>query len=157
MDQLFKTSLDIGEVGVEKIGVGDVTYHQMTSVIDSRGDLTVGEMPDDVPFMPQRYFVVNRVGGSSTRGEHAHRECHQFLLCVAGSCVVSVDDGLKRAEVLLDAPSKGLHMPPFIWGEQHGHTADAVLLVFCSHHYNPDEYIRDYDEFLAAIEQRNHL
>ena len=86
------------------------------------------------------------------RGEHAHRICHQYLVCVAGNVRVLADDGVSRLDVLLDAPNKGLHLPPMTWGTQYDYSEDAVLLVFASHAYDADEYIRDYDEFLKLAE-----
>lgn len=133
---------------VVEVGVGGVTIHQLKSVQDMRGDLSVGEFLKDIPFEPKRYFLVFNVPSEKTRGEHAHHQCHQFLICVKGSCAVVVDDGESRYEVLLDSPDKGAHLPPLIWGVQYKYSSDAVLLVFASHYYEAEDYIRDYAEFL---------
>jgi acetyltransferase-like isoleucine patch superfamily enzyme len=133
---------------VQTVGVGQVTLHRLKFVPDMRGSLSAGEFERDVPFAVKRYFLVFDVPSEKTRGEHAHRECHQFLLCVKGSCAVVVDDGHARAEVLLDAPDLGLHLPPMTWGIQYKYSADAVLLVFTSHSYDAADYVRDYAEFL---------
>lgn len=119
---------------------------------DMRGALTVGNFGEEVPFVPARYFLVYGVPSRETRGEHAHRICHQYLVCVAGNVRVLADDGVSRLDVLLDAPNKGLHLPPMTWGTQYDYSEDAVLLVFASHAYDADEYIRDYDEFLKLAE-----
>jgi serine acetyltransferase len=120
---------------------------------DLRGRLTAGEMPSDaVPFLPKRWFLVYDVPSREVRGEHAHRVCHQFLVCVSGRVTVAVDDGEQRAEVLLDHPALGIYIPPLIWGSQFRYDADAVLLVFASHPYDADDYIREYDSFLAEVE-----
>ena len=140
--------------GVVEIGVRGVTLHQMTQVDDMRGNLSAGEFPRDIPFEVKRYFIVYGVPSVETRGEHAHRTCHQFLLCVHGSCAVVVDDGEHRQEILLDRPNLGLHLPPLVWGIQYKYSADAVLLVFASEHYNAAEYVRDYAEFVALLKQR---
>lgn len=121
---------------------------EMSVYNDIRGSLTVGNFGVEVPFIPARYFMVYRVPSRETRGEHAHRACHQFLLCVAGSVRVLADRGDSRIDVLLDSPEKGLHLPPMTWGTQYEYSADAVLLVFASHPYDPADYIRDYGEFL---------
>ena len=139
------------DASIVHLGVGDVTLHRMKRVRDMRGDLSVGEFPSDIPFIPRRYFLVFDVPSQETRGEHAHRECHQFLVCVKGSCSVVADDGRHRKEVLLDAPELGLHLPPMTWGIQYRYSADAVLLVFASHAYDPADYIRDYAEFVASM------
>jgi dTDP-4-dehydrorhamnose 3,5-epimerase-like enzyme len=132
-------------------GVRGVTVHNLPLVTDLRGDLTVGEFPRDVPFQPRRYFVVFGVPGREVRGEHAHRRCHQFLVCVKGSMSVVADDGAQRVEVALDAPNRGLYLPPLTWGTQYKHSSDAVLLVFASDPYDAADYIRDYDRFIAAV------
>lgn len=118
---------------------------------DMRGALAVGNFGVEVPFTPARFFMVYGVPSRETRGEHAHRICHQYLLCVSGSVRVLADDGRSRRDVLLDAPNKGLHLPPMTWGTQYDYSPDAVLLVFASHPYDADEYIRSYQEFLSAV------
>lgn len=139
------------DAGPVKIGIGDVTMHRLRLVPDMRGDLSAGEFPRDIPFMPKRYFLVFNVPSVKTRGEHAHRRCHQFLICVKGSVAVVVDDGRNRREVLLDAPNQGLHLPPMTWGIQYKYSPDAVLLVFASDYYDAGDYIRDYTEFTALV------
>lgn len=131
--------------------VKGVTLHRLPRVADIRGSLTVGEFERTIPFAAKRYFMVFDVPSVETRGEHAHRECHQFLICVRGSCAVVTDDGCNRQEFLLDRPDAGIHLSPMVWGIQYKYSADAVLLVFASHYYDSDDYIRDYSEFLHAI------
>ncbi|MES2117747.1 MAG: WxcM-like domain-containing protein [Pseudomonadota bacterium] len=134
---------------VVPLGVGGVTLHRFKFLQDPRGDLSVGEFEKEIPFLPKRYFLVLNVPSDKTRGEHAHRACHQFLICVKGSCAVVVDDLEQRCEVQLDAPDVGVYLPPMTWGIQYKYSSDAVLLVFASHYYAADDYIRDYDVFVA--------
>lgn len=134
---------------VEPTSVRGVTRHRMTRVQDLRGTLSAGEFGDQIPFAPKRYFIVFDVPGKDVRGEHAHRKCHQFLVCIRGSVTVVVDDGTKSEEVQLKEPEHGLYLPPLTWAVQFKYSADAMLLVFASDHYDPADYIRDYDEFLA--------
>jgi UDP-2-acetamido-3-amino-2,3-dideoxy-glucuronate N-acetyltransferase len=109
---------------MNKLGLVD-----LPKVIDSRGNLTVGEFDRHIPFL--------------------HRECHQFLICVRGRMTVVGDDGIQRQEFALDRPDVGFYMPPMTWGTQHNYSPDAVLLVFASHYYDAADYIRDYDEFVT--------
>ena len=127
----------------------DSRLRKMPRFVDLRGALSVGEFARDLPFVPARYFLVFDVPSRETRGEHAHRQCHQFLICVNGSVRVLADDGRSRREFTLDAPDVGLHLPPMTWGTQYKYSPDAVLLVFASHTYDDADYIRDYDDFLA--------
>lgn len=133
------------------LGVGGVTLHKFKYIVDMRGDLSVGEFSKEIPFEPKRYFLIFNVPSQKTRGEHAHHKCHQFLICVKGSCSVVADDGKQRREVELNQPNIGIYLPPLTWGVQYKYSADAVLLVFASHHYEADDYIRNYDDFLAIV------
>lgn len=135
--------------------VRGVTTHKFPLIPDIRGSLIVGEFERHIPFVPKRYFMVFDVPSKETRGEHAHRTCHQFLICVRGSCAVVADDGINCIEVLLDSPDKGIYLPPMIWGVQYKYSPDAVLLVFASDHYDASDYIRDYSEFLNEVAKSN--
>lgn len=144
---VFSMAMTKHEVGATATRVAGVSLHRMPRVPDIRGNLTVGEFDRSIPFIAKRYFMVFEVPSRETRGEHAHRECHQFLICVRGSCAVVADDGINRQEFLLDRPDFGIHLPPMVWGIQYKYSADAVLLVFASHYYDNADYIRDYSEF----------
>jgi UDP-2-acetamido-3-amino-2,3-dideoxy-glucuronate N-acetyltransferase len=144
------TAIDVASADIE-IGVRGVSLHEMPLIRDIRGSLSVGEFSAGLPFQPQRYFVVFDVPNREVRGEHAHRQCQQLMVCVRGSCAVLVDDGMSRAEVVLDRPNIGLYLPPLVWGTQYRYSADAMLLVFASHPYEGNDYIRSYEEFLAVV------
>jgi UDP-2-acetamido-3-amino-2,3-dideoxy-glucuronate N-acetyltransferase len=121
-------------------------------VDDSRGRLSFAQYDDQLPFIPQRFFVVYDVPAGQVRGGHAHRTTHQFLVCVKGSVLIVVDDGRKSQEILLNSAAAGLYIPPKIWATQQNYSADALLLVLSSDAYDPEEYIRDYDEFKSGAE-----
>lgn len=129
--------------------VQGVAFHELPVHEDMRGTLSVGEFEKQVPFVPRRYFLVYQVPSAEIRGEHAHRECHQFLVCARGACSVMADDGTNRQEWRLESPHQGVYLPPMTWGVQYKYTSDAVLIVFASHPYDASDYIRDYDAFLA--------
>lgn len=140
------------EPGIVELGVRDVHLRRFDGFSDLRGHLAVGEMPNDgIPFTPQRWFVVYDVPGREIRGEHAHRTCHQLLVCVHGSVRIAVDDGERRAEAELADPTLGIYVPPKVWASQFRYDPDAVLLVLASHPYDPDDYVRDYGEFLELV------
>jgi UDP-2-acetamido-3-amino-2,3-dideoxy-glucuronate N-acetyltransferase len=122
----------------------------LPEVKDIRGYLSYGEIGNQLPFTPQRYFLVYNVPSKEVRGEHAHRTLEQLLICVNGSCKVLVDDGKRRSVVALDSPRVGVYLPPMVWGVQYGYSPDAVLLALASDKYDDSDYIRDYDEFLQA-------
>lgn len=133
------------------LGVGDAALYHLNCVVDLRGTLAVGEFGLELPFKPNRFFVVFDVPTPEVRGQHAHRKCHQFLICLKGSCRILLDNGRNRRDLLLDRPTLGVHMPPMIWGTQYNYTSDAILMVFASDHYDPGDYIRAYEDFLKEL------
>jgi UDP-2-acetamido-3-amino-2,3-dideoxy-glucuronate N-acetyltransferase len=147
----------IADRDITETSVPGVTLHRLQLANDLRGSLSAGEFSSQIPFTPARYFIVFDVPGKDVRGEHAHRRCHQFLVAARGSLAVVVDDGAKREEIVLDVPHVGMYLRPMIWAVQYKYSADALLLVFASDHYDPDDYVRDYDEFLAAIGRGGRL
>ena len=142
---------DTAGASCEESAVRGVVRYSFPVFNDIRGSLSAGEFPRDIPFVPTRYFCVFNVPSQETRGEHAHHQCEQFLICIKGSCSVMVDDGQKRQEFLLNAPNIGVYIPPLVWGVQYKYSADAVLLVFASHAYDAEDYIRDYSDFLRSV------
>lgn len=129
---------------------GAVLY-ELPLIRDLRGNLSAAEYNKDLPFMPARYFLVYDVPSKDVRGEHAHRNLHQFLVCVRGAVTVMADDGKNRAIFQLDRPNLGLYIAAMVWAAQYQYSQDAMLLVLASDIYKPQDYIRDYDEFLHEI------
>jgi UDP-2-acetamido-3-amino-2,3-dideoxy-glucuronate N-acetyltransferase len=134
-----------------KSRVKGVFVQDLAEVADLRGNLVAGEIGKFLPFAVKRFFVVHGVSSRQIRGQHAHRKCHQFLVCVRGTCRVIADDGRHREEFLLDTPARGVYLPPRTWGVQYDYSADALLLAFASHAYDPDDYVRDYEAFLRLV------
>jgi UDP-2-acetamido-3-amino-2,3-dideoxy-glucuronate N-acetyltransferase len=125
----------------------------LTVIGDERGSLTVLD-EQTLPFAVARVFLVYDVPDGELRGDHAHRECHQLLVCTSGSLRVSLDDGTAQWDVELTGPHAGLHIPPLVWASQHGFAPGTVLMVLASHPYAAAEYIRDRSEFASALGER---
>lgn len=135
-----------------KIEVSGVKIIPIQKNSDPRGNLLAFEAEQKLPFAVKRIFMVNSVPNDQIRGIHAHRNCWQFLIAVAGSITVSLDDGTNSQEVVLNRDDYGLLMPPLTYGKQYNYSADAVLLVLTSHAYDAADYIDDYEEF-ARLKQ----
>lgn len=135
--------------------VAGVRLVKLKLVKDLRGSLAAAELGSEIPFTPKRCFVVFDVRSRGVRGEHAHKNLHQMLVCVRGECSVVVDDGVRREHVHLDRPDLGLYVPPMVWAQQFGFSEDATLVVLASEAYEATDYIRDYDEFLRETVSRN--
>jgi hypothetical protein len=134
--------------------LGGASLCRLPRISDERGHLSFGEIHQSLPFSVARYFLVFGVPSREIRGEHAHRELHQFLIAVNGGCSVRLFDGQRSEEVTLDRPELGLHVPPMIWTTEYKYSADAVLLVLASDVYRESDYIRNGDEYLALMRAR---
>lgn len=115
------------------------------------GSLSFVEGEKDIPFCIRRIYYIYDVSEGIERGHHAHKLNHQLLFCPYGKIEIIVDDGNNKESVMLDDPSKGLILYPGLWREMIWHKKDSVLCVAASEYYDPDEYIRNYDEFLEFI------
>lgn len=140
---------------LEACSITAVRLHELPIIRDPRGSLSFAEYEKTLPFLPKRYFIVFDVADGQTRGGHAHSTVHQLLVCVKGSCLVTLDDGRARDEVWLDRPELALYLPPRIWATQSQFSRDGVLMVLASEVYDPEEYIRDYDEFLRVAKKEH--
>ena len=129
------------------------------SVIDlgkinfNEGNLTVIENNSEFPFAVKRVFYLYDIEGGESRGAHAHKECHQFLIAASGSFEVSLDDGKFKRQVFLNRPDLGLHIPPGVWASEVNFSSGSICLVLASHVFNEADYLRDYDEFLNYINE----
>lgn len=123
---------------------------------DERGHLVVAEGMTDIPFEIKRIFYIYGSGKDVVRGQHANKRSEFVLINVAGTSKVKVKDG-KGNEVVfsLNRPHTGIYLPNMVWKEMYDFSADSVLLVLASEHYDDGEYIRNYDEFLKLIQKEN--
>ncbi|HEY1769657.1 MAG TPA: WxcM-like domain-containing protein [Chthoniobacterales bacterium] len=145
--ELSVTPIEATAAELSSIVVKGVSLHSIPSFEDIRGKLVAAEIEKELPFRPARFFLVYDVPGSEVRGEHAHKVCHQFLVCVKGSVHVVVDDARRRQELVLSEPTVGLHIEPGVWATQYKYSSEAALLVFASHPYDAADYIRRYSDW----------
>ena len=96
---------------------------------DDRGSLVALESFKTVPFEIKRVYYIFGTKEGVARGFHAHKSIKQVMVCVTGSCNILLDNGLKREEVLLDSPTKGLLIEDLIWREMHSFSPDCVLII----------------------------
>lgn len=142
----------IHETTIETCSVRGVSLHELRHVVDRvRGNLVVCDFSQELPFLPRRCFMTYAIPSEQTRGEHAHRHCSQFLICTHGECHIRVDDGENSEEFCLNRPTLGILIPPLVWATQHLHSPDSVLMILASRSYEPEDYIRDYREFLNMV------
>lgn len=115
---------------------------------DRKGNISVVQNRDTVPFDVKRVYFLYDVPGGESRGAHAHRELSQLIIAASGSFRVTLDDGIVKRSFLLNKPYQGLYVKPGIWRELDDFSSGAVCMVLASELYDANDYIRDYDEFL---------
>jgi hypothetical protein len=113
------------------------------------GNITFTNNQIEVPFGVKRVFYIYDIPGGESRGAHAHKECHQFLIAASGAFEVLLDDGKIQRQILLNRPYLGLHILPGIWASEINFSSGSICLVLASHVYESEDYIRNYDEFLT--------
>ena len=124
---------------------------EVPAITDPRGDLTFIEGGNHVPFEIKRVYYIYNVPVDSVRGGHAHRDLEQVVFALSGSFRMTVDDGRKRQEYYLRNPRKGIYMSRLVWREMDRFSQGAVCMVLASHAFDENDYLRDYDEFLAVV------
>jgi dTDP-4-dehydrorhamnose 3,5-epimerase-like enzyme len=133
-----------------ELSVDDCKVHDLPRILDVRGSLTFVESNRQLPFAIQRVFYLYDVPTGESRGAHAHKTLHQFLVCLSGSFDVELDDGRKRRTVHLNRPWQGLHVPPMIWAAECNFDPGSLCLVMASAAYDESDYYRAYDQYLVA-------
>ena len=118
---------------------------------DERGSLIALESNKSVPFDIKRVYYIFGTKKSVSRGFHAHLNLKQVAVCVTGSCRFVLDNGKQREEIVLDKSTIGLLINDLTWREMYDFSPDCVLMVLANEHYDESDYIRDYQEFLKAV------
>ena len=110
----------------------------------------------DVPFQVERVFYMYGSDDQVIRGQHANRRTEFVLINVGGTSKVRIDNGFQSEIVELNRPRMGLYIPTMVWKEMYDFSEDSILLVLASEHYDKEEYIRNYDDFLREVGGRRH-
>ena len=136
--------------------VYDCSFIELPKYHFPQGNLTYVYNDVHLPFEVKRIFYSYDIPGGESRGAHAHKECHQFLVAASGAFEVLLDDGVNKRTVLLNRPFYGLHVPPGIWASEQGFSSGSICLVLASHGYDKDDYIREYGDYKKFLEERNN-
>lgn len=115
---------------------------------DRKGNLSVVENGQTLPFDVKRVYYLYDVPGGENRGSHAHKELSQLIIAASGSFTVTLDDGKCKRSFFLNRPYQGLYVKPGMWRDLEDFSSGAVCMVLASDVYLAEDYIRDYQEFL---------
>lgn len=124
------------------------TIIQLPKFLDQRGNLSFIEEYKHIPFKIKRTYWIYDVPGGESRGGHAYRDTEEFIVALSGAFEVVLDDGEKKESFLLNRSYYGLYVPKGYWREMVNFSTNSVGLILAPTLYEPDDYIRDYDEFL---------
>ena len=125
-----------------------ITFDKVT---DKRGSLVFIEQLKDIPFDIKRVYYIYDLDPRTVRGDHAHRELEQVMIAVHGRFTLELFDGVRREIFVLDDPSKGVYIPKLVWCRFYDFDPETVILVLASDYYKPEDYIRDFDEFMKIV------
>lgn len=123
-------------------------------IYDPRGNLTVVEQLKEVPFDIKRVYWTYDVPGGESRGGHAHKKCQSFIIAVSGSFTVRLDDGHKHETYHLNHPYQGLLINTGVWRTLEDFSSGAVCLALASELFDENDYIREYDDFIRYVEDK---
>lgn len=129
----------------------DCTIFELPKMKNRSGNITPVHNNIEIPFAVKRIFYLYDIPGGESRGAHAHKECHQFLIAASGSFEVLLDDGKTKRLVQLNRPNIGLHIPPGIWASEINFSSGSICLVLASQTYNEQDYIRNYSNYLKYL------
>ncbi|MBP5257689.1 MAG: WxcM-like domain-containing protein [Prevotella sp.] len=138
---------------MRKSKVYDCTIIELSKHHSPQGNISVVENNKDVPFEVKRTYHLYDVPGGESRGSHAHKELSQLIIAASGSFKVTLDDGEVKRSFILNRPYQGLLVVPGIWRTLEDFSSGSVCMVLASELYDADDYIHDYDEFLAYKRQ----
>ena len=133
------------------MSINDCRLIDLPKICDPRGNLTYVEGENHIPFEIKRVYYLYDVPGGSYRGSHAHKNLHQFMIAMSGSFDVCLDDGDNKQRFHLNRSYYGLYVCPMIWRYLENFSSGAVCMVLTSHHYDENDYIRDYIEFEKSV------
>lgn len=148
-DKIKSFSSPKGKFNVYDCNIIELDKHHS----DSKGNISVVENGETVPFDVKRLYYLYDVPGGESRGGHAHKELSQLIIAASGSFTVTLDDGNVKRAFTLNRPYQGLLVKPGVWRNLDDFSSGSVCLVLASEKYDEEDYIRQYDEFL---EYREH-
>lgn len=128
--------------------VNDVKMIELPKFLDARGNLSFVEQNNQIPFEIKRTYWIYDVPGGEERGGHAFRENQEMVIALSGAFDVVVDDGVNKKIFTLNRSYFGLYIPNGLWRTMENFSTNSLALEFGSIHYNEDDYIRNYDEYI---------
>jgi hypothetical protein len=139
------------EISVKNSGI--VLLPQISD--DRDGVLNIMEVGKNIPFDIKRVYYINHLENCvSERGKHAHKILEQVIFCINGSFILSLDDGKRKQDILMNRSNQGVILGVDLWHTMHHFSSGCVLLVIASDIYRESDYIRSYDAFISYVSMK---
>lgn len=135
------------------MGLYNCRIIDLPKISNAQGNLTFVEGGNHIPFDIKRVYYLYDVPGGAVRGGHAHKTLHQVLIAMSGSFDITLDDGHEKKRFHLNRSYNGLYICPMIWRELDNFSSGSVCMVLASDFFSEDDYYRDYDTFISAVNQ----
>lgn len=140
---------------MKKISVFDCDLIYLPKIGDRNGNITFVNNCKEIPFDVKRVFYLYDIPGGESRGAHAHKTCHQFLVAASGAFEVLLNDGKVQRQVMLNRPYIGLHIPAGIWASEINFSSGSICMVLTSENFDEDDYIREYHQYKDFLNQND--
>lgn len=144
-----------GQYDIRDSVAGCKVIHIRTVPTVNAGELSFFEGKEEIPIEIKRFYYISHVPEGVRRGFHAHKSLKQLLFCPYGSIQLILENETGREEIELSDPSIGILIDKPTWREMLWLQKDSVLCVAASEHYDPEDYIRDYQTFRAFLMKEN--
>ena len=128
--------------------IEDAKIIELPKFADPRGNLSFVEQLTHIPFEIKRTYWIYDVPGGESRGAHAYKTNEEFIVALSGAFDIIVDDGKSKKKFTLNRSYYGLYVPSGLWREMQNFSTNSLALEFGSVSYDPNDYLRDYDEFV---------
>lgn len=137
---------------------GDLAWEirKFQIIKDKTGELGVAEVGKEFNFLVKRIFFLRGVGSNDHRGFHSHKDLKQLIICLSGSFIIKLDNGIKKIETRMTANNNCLYVDGKVWREMYSFSEDAIVLVLCDRDYTKDLVITNYDNFLNNLKDINN-
>ena len=133
------------------MSINECRIIELPKISDPRGNLTFVEGGNHIPFDIKRVYYLYDVPGGASRAAHGHKALHQLVIAMSGSFDIKLDDGLETKTFHLNRSYYGLYIPPMMWRDLDNFSSGSVCMVLASQSYQEDDYFRDYQQFIDAV------
>jgi len=145
MDTIQIIQLKKGQENSYKMNIPKII--NLPKILDSRGNLSFFEHPNQLPFEIARTYWIYDVPGGESRGSHAFKHQQEFIIALSGSFDIVLNDGENEIRFSLNRSYYGLFIPKMYWRKMENFSTNSLALIVSDKPYEETDYLRDFNEF----------